>query len=326
MDLVEGWGDLHSAAGVVLTIGVFDGVHLGHQALIRGAVQQARALGGLAAVLTFHPHPRAVVAPESSWGYLCSLEERIARIAELGPDALLLLRFDAALAATSAEDFLGELRRHMPLHTLYVGADFSLGRDRQGNLAALESLGARHGFAVWPAPQVCLDGQPVSSTRIRELVQSGQVDEAARWLGRPFSLRGEVVRGAGQGRSLGFATANLHLHPRQVLPADGVYAARVSLPRALCPARSAGEGNPLRPALAYVGRRPTFGPGQRAVEVHLLGFSGDLLGHELRAEFVAHLRPDRRFAGAAELAAQIRQDAGRARDILAAGRAGAAED
>jgi riboflavin kinase/FMN adenylyltransferase len=319
MDIVQGWADLHEA-GVVLTIGVFDGVHLGHQALIRGVVQQARALGGLAVVLTFHPHPRSVVAPESSWGYLCSLEERIARIAELGPDLLMVLRFTAELAATSAEDFVVELLRHTPLHTLYVGTDFSLGRGKQGDVAVLEALGKRHGFAVRPAPQVCLDGQAVSSTRIRELVQAGQVREASRWLGRSFSLRGEVVGGTGRGRELGFPTANLHLHPRQVLPADGVYAARVGLPRAVCTPANAGKGNPPRPALAYVGRRPTFGENERVAEVHLLDFCGDLVGYELRAEFVERLRPERRFASVAELIAQMQRDAARARSMLHAGR------
>lgn len=309
MDVVQGWVDLPDKAGVVLTIGVFDGVHLGHQALIRKVVQRAGTLGVRSVVLTFHPHPRSVVAPDSSWGYLCSLEERLARIAELGPDLLLVLRFTPELAATSAEDFIGEMLRHLRLRELYVGADFSLGEGKRGDVALLNVLGQRYGFVVQPAPQVCLEDQVVSSTRIRELIQSGQVAEAGRYLGRAFCLRGDVVTGYGQGSKLGFPTANLSLHPRQILPADGVYAGRARFP----PATS--RPGPF-PALVYVGRRPTFGATERVVEVHLLDFQGDLLGYELRAEFLERLRADQRFADVQELVAQMQRDAVRAREIL----------
>ncbi len=310
MRTVQGWADMKDDLGVVLAIGVFDGVHLGHQYLLRQTVERARALGIGAAALTFHPHPRSVVAPNSSWAYLCSLEERIERIAELGLDLLMVLRFTLELAATPAADFIAELLRHVPLRELSVGADFRLGQGKQGDIALLRALGREHGFAVRPAPQVCLDGQVVSSTRIRELVQAGEVAAAGRWLGRPFSLRGDVVSGQGRGHTLGFPTANISLHPRQLLPADGVYAAWAHLrPTA---------GHPL-PALAYVGQRPTFNLEERVVEVHLLDFSGELRGHELRAEFIARLRPDRRFGGADELIAQMNRDAARAREILGRG-------
>jgi len=250
-----------------------------------------------------------VLAPGSSWGYLCSLEERVARIAELGADVLMVLRFTPALADTSAEDFVAELLRHVPLRELHVGADFNLGRHRHGDASMLQSMGQRHGFAVRPIPPVCLETRVVSSTRIRDLVQAGQVAAVSRWLGRRFSLRGGVVCGEGRGRCLGFPTANLYLHPRQILPADGVYAVWVRLPPA------APWPSP-RPGLAYVGRRPTFGSGRRGVEVHILDFSGDLAGHELRAEFVQHLRPDRAFSSAGELVAQMERDAERARSLL----------
>lgn len=309
MEVVQGWVDLPREAGAVLTIGVFDGVHLGHQALIRGVVERARTLEARAVVLTFHPHPRSVIAPRSHWGYLCSLEERIARIAELGVDLLIVLRFTPELASTPAEAFIRELAGHIPLLELHVGADFGLGRDRQGDVALLQRLGRELGFVLRPVPPVCLDGRVVSSTHIRALILAGQVAEASRWLGRRFSLRGEVVSGAGRGRQLGFPTANLHLHPRQLLPADGVYAVWVRLPPAW--------GRPLpHPGLAYVGCRPTFGPGRRAVEIHLLDFAGDLLGGELRAEFVERLRPEQAFPGPAELVAQMERDVARAREIL----------
>jgi len=255
------------------------------------------------------------VAPDSSWGYLCSLEERIERIAELGPALLMVLRFTPELRDTPADDFVGELVQHVPLRELYVGADFSLGQGRHGDQAALTALGERHGFVVRPAAPVCLDGRVVSSTRIRELIQAGEVGEAARWLGRHFSLRGNVVAGRGQGRALGFPTANLSLHPRQLLPADGVYAARARCaPATPCP-------GPFQ-ALAYVGRRPTFGPSERVVEVHLLDFAGELVGYELRAEFVERLRPDQRFGSVGELVAQMERDKAGARSLLDAGRPG----
>ncbi len=309
MEVVQGWVELPREAGVVLTIGVFDGVHLGHQALIRGVVERARALEARAAVLTFHPHPRSIVAPHSHWGYLCSLEERIARIAELGVDLLIVLRFTPELAATPAEAFVRELAGRIPLLELHVGTDFGLGKDRQGDVGLLQRLGRDLGFVLRPAPPVCLDGRVVSSTHIRALVLAGQVAEASRWLGRRFSLRGEVISGAGRGRQLGFPTANLHLHPRQLLPADGVYAVWVCLP-------PVWDRPSLYPGLAYIGRRPTFGPGRRAVEVHLLDFSGNLLGCELRADFVERLRPEQTFPGPAELIAQMERDAARAREVL----------
>lgn len=333
MEVVHGWDDLvHREAyavqypppddkgrsdtrfdpgGVVLTIGVFDGVHLGHQSLIRGVVQRAWEMEAGATILTFHPHPRSVVAPDSRWGYLCSLEERIARIAELGPDRLLVLPFTPQLAATSAEMFVEEMLQHLPLRELDVGADFSLGQGGRGDLALLRQLGERWSFTVRSIPPVCLEGCVVSSTRIRRMVQLGDVRAAARCLGRPFSLRGSVVSGAGRGAPLGFPTANLHLHARQILPADGVYAARAQLPAMV------GQATPL-PALAYVGRRPTFPDRERVVEAHLLDFSGGLLGYELRVELLLKLRPDQAFDSAEALVAQMERDAARARQLLRA--------
>jgi riboflavin kinase/FMN adenylyltransferase len=308
MEVIQGWTKL-AIPGAVATIGVFDGVHLGHQVLIRGVAERARALDLRSVAITFHPHPRSVVAPELPWEYICSLEERIARISELGVDLLIVLRFSPELAATPAEEFVARLVDHVPLRELHVGSGFVLGRGREGNVARLAALGHRWGFTVHTVPPVCLDGRPVSSTQIRQLVQAGRVDEAQRWLGRPFSLRGEVVAGEGRGRLLGFPTANLHLHPRQLLPADGVYAVRVRLP-------AVASCLELQPALAYVGRRPTFGPGERVVELHLLDFQGDLLGYELRADFVRRLRPDRAFPNAEALARQMAQDAAAARALL----------
>lgn len=305
MQVFQDWTNLPATQAVVMTIGVFDGVHVGHQQLVRRVVARARQFGRQAVVVTFHPHPRSVVAPGSSWGYICSLEERLARIAELGPDLAVVLPFTPALADTSAEQFVEDLCRRIPLRELHVGGGFFLGRGGQGDLALLRSLGQRWNFAVEELPPVLLDGRVVSSTHIRECIQAGEVAEVRRWLGRLFSLSGPVVSGAGLGRTLGFPTANLQLHPRQVLPADGVYAAWARFAAA----------SPW-PALVYVGRRPTFDDGQRMVEVHLLDFSADLIGHELRLEFLQYLRPDQTFAGPAELVAQIQRDAVYAREVF----------
>ncbi|MGC8874723.1 MAG: bifunctional riboflavin kinase/FAD synthetase [Chloroflexia bacterium] len=308
MEVVQGWERL-AIPGAVATIGVFDGVHLGHQVLIRGVVERARRLDVRAVAVTFHPHPRSIVAPHLPWEYICSLEERIARIADLGVDLLMILRFTPELAATSAEQFVADLIAHVPLRELHVGSGFVLGHAREGNLARLQALGQAWGFSVHAVSPVCVDGRPVSSTRIRELVQAGRVEEAERWLGRPFSLRGEVVAGEGRGRRLGFPTANLHLHPRQLLPGDGVYAVRVRFP-------AAAAQPDLYAGLAYVGRRPTFGGGERGVEVYLLEFNGSLLGYELRADFLRRLRPDRKFESTEALAEQMARDVEAARALL----------
>lgn len=308
MEVIQGWTRIE-IPGAVGTIGVFDGVHLGHQVLMRGVVERAQALGLRAVAITFHPHPRSIVAPDLPWEYICSLEERIARISELGVDLLIILRFTPELAATPAEAFVAQLVACVPIRELHVGSGFVLGRGREGDLARLQALGQRWGFSVYAVPPVCVDGRPVSSTRIRELVQAGRVEEVSRWLGRPFSLRGEVVAGAGRGRLLGFPTANLHLHPRQLLPGDGVYAVRVRLP-------AVASHPELHAGLAYVGRRPTFGAGERVVEVHLLDFDGDLLGYELRADFVRRIRPDRTFPSPEALTEQMMRDLAAARAIF----------
>ncbi len=310
MEVVQGWTTLPSSVEVAMTIGVFDGVHLGHQALVRQVVRQAEALHGQAVVMTFYPHPRSVLVPDSPWAYLCSLEERIERIAELGPDLLLVMPFTAEFADTPAESFIEQVVQSMRLRDLYVGIDSCLGRGGQGDVPMVAALGERLGFRVHAFPPVEVDGQVVSSTRIRELVQSGQVAEVVRWLGRPFCLRGQVVPGYGQGRLLGFPTANLRLDPRQILPADGVYAVMAQLPH---------NGAGSFPGLGYIGRRPTFGTTERVAEVHLFDFSADLVGHELRAEFREQLRPDRKFAGVEELMEQMRRDEEKARKVLDAG-------
>jgi riboflavin kinase/FMN adenylyltransferase len=289
----------------VLTIGSFDGVHRGHQHLVRQLVQRARETGRLSMALSFYPHPRAVLHPELRPAYLSTPQERAAILAALELDLLLLLPFTKELAATPAADFMGELVRRLRLRELWVGPDFSLGRGREGDVAALRALGQELGYALHVVEPLMENGEVISSTRIRHLLQEGQVEEAAKLLGRPYSVMGTVIQGAHRGRSLGFRTANLRPDPERALPADGVYVIWAS------------TGNERHGGVANIGVRPSFGTGERLLEAHLLDYSGDLYSQDLLVEFVRFLRPERRFADTAALVEQIRRDIAQARAVLA---------
>lgn len=288
----------------VLTMGKFDGLHLGHQQLIGTTVERARSLGMLAAVLTWEPHPNAVLRPEQPLALLSSLEEKVELIAKLGPDLLVIAPFTAETRATSAEEYMRQLVAAVPLRELWVGEDFAMGRGRAGDVPSLMALGRDLGFAVGAMATLQINGGPVSASRVRELLRVGDLDGATALLGRPFGLRGSVVEGDKRGRQIGFPTANLSIDPQHVLPADGVYACRVYLN---------GEG---LPAVTNVGLRPTFGGLRRTVEAHLLDWSGDLYGRSMRVEFVRRLRSEQKFSGIDALIAQIQQDAAQARELL----------
>jgi riboflavin kinase/FMN adenylyltransferase len=291
-------------ADVFLTVGVFDGVHQGHQYLIGQVVQRAKELGGLSALLTLHPHPLEVLAPEKPIRYLTTLEEKIALLSEMGLDLVIVLTFTAEVARTSARDFVLALSRRLRLRELWVGPDFALGHQRQGNGTFLKGLGHELGFAVHIVAPFQLEGEIVSSSRIRALLTEGRVAEATRLLGRVPSLRGEVVAGAGRGKRLGFPTANLSLDERQVIPADGVYAVRVLL------------GDEIHDGVANIGVRPSFDNGERTVEANLLDFHGDIYGREMEIQFVERLRDEQRYSSPDQLVAQVEQDVRDARRIL----------
>lgn len=293
-----------SARPAVLSMGKFDGLHLGHQRLIGTTVERARSLGMVAAVLTWEPHPSAVLRPEQPLRLLTSLEEKIELIAGLGPDLLIVAPFTAETKATSAEAYMQQIVAAVPLRELWVGEDFAMGRGRAGDVPSLMLIGAELGFAVGAVQQVLVDGAPVSASRVRELLQAGELTGAAALLGRPFGLRGTVVEGDKRGRTIGFPTANLQIGPQHVLPADGVYACRVYL-----------NGTGL-PAVTNIGVRPTFDGLRRTVEAHLLDWSGDLYGRSIRVEFLQRLRGEQRFAGVEALVAQIGRDAAQARELL----------
>jgi riboflavin kinase/FMN adenylyltransferase len=288
----------------VLTMGKFDGLHLGHQQLILANVHHARQLGFLSAVLTWEPHPNRVLRPDVPLRLLTSLDEKIDLIGALGPDLLIIAPFTTETRATRAEDYMQTICAAIPLRELWVGEDFAMGRGRAGDAAALMTIGQQLGFAVGTVARVYFGETPVSASRVRELVQAGQVAEAVDLLGRRFALRGVVIEGDRRGRTIGFPTANLAVAEEHILPADGVYACQVVI------------GNERLPAVTNIGMRPTFDGHRRAVEAHLLDWSGDLYGQTITVEFVDHLRGERKFAGVAELTEQISRDIGQARALL----------
>lgn len=298
---------------VVLTLGNFDGMHLGHQAIVRRALAEARAAAGQVVVLTFHPHPIAVVAPDKAPLLLQSLRDRLAQLRDLGVDVTVVQRFTPRFAALEPEAFVRDvLAAHLELLHVVVGYNVTFGRGRSGTVDTLEALGVRHGFAVDAIGPVTVGEAQVSSTALRRLISAGDVQGAGTLLGRPFALRGRVIRGEQRGRTLGFPTANLHQRSGLLLPADGVYAVR---------ARFDGR---VMPGVLNIGVRPTFGTLRRTVEVFLLDFDGDLYGRWLTLDLVDRLRGEQRFSGPDALRQAIAGDVARAREVLAprAARAG----
>ena len=299
----------------ILTIGNFDGIHLGHRAILDTVIERARAQRGEAVVYTFDPHPRKVLSPQSAPGLLTTIEQKLELLAAAGVDAVIIERFDAAFARTAPDVFIREFvhARIRPLE-VYVGYDFHFGRDREGSMRMLTELGPRLGFSVTIIPEVVMGDGDVNSTRVRELLAKGSVEEASLLLGRDYTVRGQVVQGDARGRTLGFPTANL-APENEVLPEAGVYAGWLHCLDAGDPP----AGTKL-PAVSNVGTRPTFGASDRVVvEAHLIDFSGDLYGRRVELCFRFHLRQERRFAGVEALRAQIEIDRSEARRRLAGG-------
>ncbi|HSV74825.1 MAG TPA: bifunctional riboflavin kinase/FAD synthetase [Chthonomonadales bacterium] len=289
-------------------IGAFDGVHLGHQALINATVRDARAAGRSAVVLTFDRRPAEVVGVAEVPGYLTTPEQRARAFAACGADAMVVARFDEELRATSPERFAeAVLAGTLRAGAVVVGQGFRYGRRQAGDINSLRTAGRRLGYDVVAVRPVLYEGVKVSSTRIRDLILGGAVSEAARLLGRPFALAGQVVAGQRIGRRLGYPTANLQPSYRQVTPADGVYACW------------AVWGGTRLPAACGVGVRPTVGSGPRSIEAHVIGFDGDLYGCAMELEFVARLRGEQRFDSPDALARQIGHDVQAAIEALGAG-------
>ncbi|MES2202334.1 MAG: bifunctional riboflavin kinase/FAD synthetase [candidate division FCPU426 bacterium] len=287
----------------VLAIGVFDGVHLGHQAIFKRVRQRAKALNGPSAVLTFDPVPETVIAPERAPLALTSLDQKLRLIGDCGMDCAFVVRFDRRFAALSPEDFVAKLLvARLGVREVVVGSDFVFGARAQGDTALLKRLGSAAGFKVHVVGPRRVGGKRVSSTLIRQAVASGKMAAAARMLGRPFSLSGAVIRGDGIGAKLGYPTANLDLE-QELLPPSGVWGGR---------ARVLPAGAWIA-ALANLGERPTFKGKEFRTEVHLLDFKGNLYGKRLEAELRFRLRPEKRFKDAGALIEQIRLDESRFR-------------
>jgi riboflavin kinase/FMN adenylyltransferase len=295
-----------SASAAAVTVGNFDGVHLGHAALCEAVVREARAASGEAAALTFDPHPSRVLAPERAPATLTTIAQRAELLAGLGVDRVAVVPFTRELSHVPAEEFARRLLSEaLGARVVVVGFNFRFGSGRKGDVTALEVLGRTLGFRVVAVPPVVVDGAPVSSTRVREALARGAVEAAAGLLGRDYFVDGAVIRGVGRGRTLGIPTANLD-PVNEILPGGGVYAARVRVP---------GEAQSVA-AVVNVGRRPTFGGGATLVEAHLLDFEGDLYGRELRVAFAARLRDEQRFSGPDVLKKQIARDVAAARQLL----------
>jgi len=302
-------GDLHFVA----TLGVFDGPHRGHAAILRTLALTAERLRAVATVITFEPHPEAVLRGTPPL-LLCDPAERLAHLRAMGGQLIVVQRFDREFAAQSAEEFIDRLARGRDLVGLVMSPESAFGRDRQGTLDRVRKLSDERGLALAESQSLELGGERVSSTRIRQLIEAGQLASAARLLGRRYAVTGEVVPGDRRGRELGYPTANLAFAEPVVLPPNGVYATRVSW----------GGDHPLHPlrtalGVASLGVRPTFAnKGVRLLEVHLFDFDEDLYGQRLRVEFVRRQRGERRFESVEELILQMDRDASRARRILAA--------
>ncbi len=296
----------------VVTVGTFDGVHVGHQAIIRYLVNRANNQNGTSVVVTFSPHPREIVHGEEV-PLLTTIDERADALEALGVDRFIIIPFTLEFSRLAAEEFVEQvLVERIGIQEVVIGYDHAFGHDRRGDAELLEALGSRYGFSVDVIPPQVVEQHVVSSTQIREMIGRGQVSEAAQLLGRRYSLRGTVIKGDGRGAQIGFPTANLQIdHPRKVIPAVGVYAVQV----ALLQSERDGEES-LHPGMMNIGYRPTFGKRDLSLEVHLLDFSGDLYGRELRVEFAERMRDERKFDSIEELVEQLSKDRARCMDLL----------
>lgn len=279
-----------------LALGVFDGVHLGHQAVIGAAVDAARREGGMVGLLTFDPHPIRVIAPGKAPAMqLTTFAQKMDLAAGLGVELFVALNFDAEMAAMEAADFLGRLCR-AEVRTIAVGEDWRFGRGRSGDVGFLRAESHKHGFRLIAVPPVMADGDRISSTRIRQAIRDGNLEAAKKMLGRSHAIRGGVLEGEKLGRKLGFPTANIAVEGLQA-PPDGVWAVRARV-----------DHGDWRSAVANLGVRPTLGGQRRLLEVHLLDFTKNLYGHEMEVEFIFRVRDERKFSGLDELKAAIGQD------------------
>ena len=306
MEILRSIPELERLRGsLFLAIGVFDGVHRGHQAVISTSADHAATSNGTPVVVTFDPHPEKVLRPQAAPHLLSATQHKIALIRALGVEHLLIITFDKQFAATEPEDFVQKLVIHSkPLREICVGHEWSFGKNRRGNLDLLKKLGAKFNFDVVGIPPVKIKGAVVSSTAIRQAIEKGDLAKAAEMLGREYTILGTVTRGDNLGKKIGFPTANLSAHSEQ-FPPNGVYVAE---------ARIDGE---LYRGVINLGIRPTVSSGksERVLEIHLFDFSRDIYGHDVEVRFLKFLRPEKKLANLDALVQQIRQDVERARQL-----------
>lgn len=304
MEIIRDLTTVHLTRPTVLAIGSFDGIHRGHQHLIAQVIDRAKEIGAVSALVTLHPHPKVVLRPNSPLRYLSTIEERLDLLEPLGLDYAVVFPFSLETSQIHARDFVQLLLDHLRMQEIFCGKDFAFGYKREGTVDFMRALGVEKGFTVTVVDPQTFDGQIISSTRIRELVAQGDLDEAARSLGRFPSVRGRVIKGDQRGRTLGFPTANLAIAERRLIPVDGIYAVRAKI------------GDQWFGGAANIGVRPTFDNGARLVEVFVLDFSGDLYDQVIEVQFVKRLRAELKFDSVAALVEQMQRDVQATRKIL----------
>ena len=302
MRLFHGTDNADIARPTVLTLGVFDGLHLGHQLIVKTVVDRARAINAVPTVITFEPHPRAVLHPESAPPLLQTFDQKMEALGVLGIEQTIIIHFDQAFSEIRAEDFLRDVvAERLQAREVHLGRGFFFGHNREGNIELLRRVSGELGFLADEVPEVRLRGSRIGSTRIRELLLAGHVNLARRMLGRPYGVEGPVVRGDQRGIKLGFPTANIRPHNR-VIPRAGVYVTASLLGGRWC----GGVTN--------IGVRPTFGEhADSSIETHVIGWSGNLYGDVVRVRFLHRLRDEQKFASVDQLKSQIAYDVARAR-------------
>lgn len=305
MKIFHGTENANIMRPTVLTLGVFDGLHLGHQRIMQTVVDRAKAVGAVATAITFDPHPRAVLHPESAPPLLQTLDQRLANFEVLGIEQAIVIPFTREFAASEAETFLSDII-HDRLHAkeVYLGKGFAFGKDRGGNIELLQAMRKKLDFVADEVDEVQIHGQRISSSKIRKLLDAGKVNLARRMLGRPYGVEGVIIRGNRRGHTIGFPTANLKPHNR-VIPRYGVYATATLIDGA------------WRKSITNIGVRPTFeNDAEPSIESYIFDFDGDLYGDVLRVRFLHRIRDERKFNGIEELKTQIEKDSSRARNYF----------
>jgi len=288
----------------MLTIGVFDGVHLGHKYLISQLLKHASEQNLLSGVVTFRQHPQELMSPQTRLPFLTDLDQRVNLLKNEGVDAIFVLSFTPELARLSARDFISLLQKYLRMRGLVIGHDLALGKNREGDETALRKLGKEMNFSLNVVRAKLVNGELASSTAIRKALADGDMQRAHRLIGRYFGLSGPVVTGSHRGAGLGFPTANIGVNPAQALPPDGIYATRAYF------------NGKTYPSMTNIGKRPTFGDNERTVEVYILDYHGNIYGHEIRIELIDRVRDEKKFNNMQELKDQIALDIEKGRAIL----------